>query len=98
MLLKTDPTKIRHNKGFSLLLLILVLFKAFVPSAHTRIISETYSGPWNTTSAALKAYSDTKNSFSRSFHRVKTKVICKYVMLAIANDILQYESDFCSRV
>ena len=34
---------------------------------------------------AQKAYSDTKNSLTRSFHRVKTKVICKYVMLAIAN-------------
>ena len=41
----------------------------------------------STTSSTQNAHSDTKNGFSRSFHRVNFKVICKYVMLIIANYI-----------
>ena len=48
-------------------------------------IFETYSVAQTTTFAAQNAYSDTKNSFSRSFNRVNFKVICKYVKLTKAN-------------
>ena len=43
-----------------------------------------------TTSASQYAYSDINHSFSRSFHRVNFKVICKYVMLTIAKYIQKY--------
>ena len=44
-------------------------------------------GALNTTSGAQNTHSDTKDNFSRSFHRINFKVVYEYVMLTIAINI-----------
>ena len=83
MLLKIDPTKIRQNNEFPLISLTPMFF--LVIFSLQIYIFDTCSSALNTTFAAQNAYSGSKNTISRSFHRVNFRAICKYVIMAIAS-------------